>query len=191
MLWPNLNSPDVLWKKLNRVRLCNCVNSHIFRATQGWEGQMEKELWIFLIELNPAYFVAKFELARCFMEKVEQGQRLCNCVKSNFWGLPTGKRRVEEGGLSIVLIDLNPIYVLVKLELGTYANYYYYYYKQFTCFHKKISKHGQQRNKQETDKRRVNEEIKNKNWKGKSWGSYGRLEGQDQLSIGQVEALID
>ena len=30
---------------------------------------------------------------------------------------------MEEGGLSIFLIDLNPIYVLVKLELGTYANW--------------------------------------------------------------------
>ena len=31
--------------------------------------------------------------------------------------LPTGKGRVEEGDLSIFVIDLNPIYVLVKLEL--------------------------------------------------------------------------
>ena len=30
----------------------------------------------------------------------------------------------------------------------------------FTCFRKKISKHGQQRSKQESDKRRVNEELR-------------------------------
>ena len=48
MLWQNLNSPDVLWKKLNRVQ--NCVIVWIvkfFRATQGWERQIEKKLWIF------------------------------------------------------------------------------------------------------------------------------------------------
>ena len=31
---------------------------------------------------------------------------------------------------------------------------------KFTCFQKKISKHGQQRNKQESDKRRVNGELR-------------------------------
>ena len=30
----------------------------------------------------------------------------------------------------------------------------------FTCFRKEISKHGQQRNKQESDKQRVNEELR-------------------------------
>ena len=39
---------------------------------------MEKEN--FLIELNPAYVVAKCILARCFVEKVGEGQRLRNCV---------------------------------------------------------------------------------------------------------------
>ena len=35
------------------------------------------------------------------------------------------------------------------------------YYKQFyTCFRKKIPNHGQQRNKQESDKRGVNEELR-------------------------------
>ena len=33
---------------------------------------------------------------------------------------PEGEDRV--GGCEIFFIDLNPIYVLVKLELGTYAN---------------------------------------------------------------------
>ena len=60
--------------------------------------------------LNPAYVVTKFELSRCLVEKVEQGQRLCNCVNSQIClGLPTGKGRVEERVLSIFLIDLNPI----------------------------------------------------------------------------------
>ena len=43
----------------------------------------------FFIELNPAYVVAKFELARCLVEKVEQGQRLYNCVNGQiFEGYP-------------------------------------------------------------------------------------------------------
>ena len=43
----------------------------------------------FLIELNSAYVVAKFELARCLVEKVGQRQRLCNCVNSQiFEGYP-------------------------------------------------------------------------------------------------------
>ena len=46
----------------------------------------------FLIELNPAYVLAKFELARCLVEKVEQGQRLCNCVNSQiFEGYPQAR----------------------------------------------------------------------------------------------------
>ena len=45
-----------------------------------------------LIELNPAYVVTKFELARCHVEKVEQGQRLCNCVNSQiFEGYPQAR----------------------------------------------------------------------------------------------------
>ena len=39
---------------------------------------MEMGCDFFLKELNPAYVVTKFELARCHVEKVEQGQRLCN-----------------------------------------------------------------------------------------------------------------
>ena len=46
----------------------------------------------FFIELNPAYVVTKFELARCLVEKVEQGQRLCNCVNSQiFEGYPQAR----------------------------------------------------------------------------------------------------
>ena len=44
------------------------------------------------------------------------------CEESNFGGLPTGKERVEREFYQFFLIDLNPIYVFVKLELGTYAN---------------------------------------------------------------------
>ena len=45
---------------------------------------------LFLIELNTTYVVAKFELARCLVEKVRQGQRLCNCVNSQILeGYPT------------------------------------------------------------------------------------------------------
>ena len=39
----------------------------------------------FWIELNPAYVVVKFELTRCLVEKVEQGQRLCNCVNGQIF----------------------------------------------------------------------------------------------------------
>ena len=74
-------------------RLCNCVNSLIFGGLptsrgDGWEGGCE----IVLIDFNPAYVVAKFELAKCLVEKVGQGQRLCNCVNCLIFGrLPTGR----------------------------------------------------------------------------------------------------
>ena len=49
---------------------------------------------LFLIELNHAYVVAKFELARFFVEKVGQRQRLCNCVNSQiFEGYPQARER--------------------------------------------------------------------------------------------------
>ena len=45
--------------------------------------------------------MAKFELAICLVEKVEQGQKLCNCVNSQiFEGYPQAGG-VEKGGLSI------------------------------------------------------------------------------------------
>ena len=66
--------------------------------------------------------MAKFELAKCVVEKVGQGQKLCNCVNSHILeGYPQA-RGDREGDFSIFLIYLNPIYVLVKLGLGTYAN---------------------------------------------------------------------
>ena len=50
---------------------------------------MEKGLWIFLIELNLAYVVAKFELTRWLVEKVGERQILCNCVNGQiFEGYP-------------------------------------------------------------------------------------------------------
>ena len=54
MLWPNLNSPGDLWKKLDSVKDCVIVWIVKFlRATQGWEGQMEKGLWIFFDRAQP------------------------------------------------------------------------------------------------------------------------------------------
>ena len=58
-------------------RLCNCVNSQIFEGYPGVGGTDRKGVVnFFSIELNPAYVVTKFELARCHVEKVGQGQRL-------------------------------------------------------------------------------------------------------------------
>ena len=37
-------------------------------------------------DLNHAYVVAKYELAKYVVEKVGKGQRLCNCEHSEFWG---------------------------------------------------------------------------------------------------------
>ena len=34
---------------------------------------------ICLIDLNSGYVVGEYELARCAVEKVDQGQQLCNC----------------------------------------------------------------------------------------------------------------
>ena len=66
--------------------------------------------------------MAKFEHARCLVEKVEQGQRLFNCVNSQFFRAT--HRQGDGGGGRFVnfFIDLNPIYVSVKLELGTHPN---------------------------------------------------------------------
>ena len=57
---------------------------------KGWE-------FIF-IYLNPTYVVAKFELARCLVEIVRQGERLCHCVNSQiFKGYPgVGGRNGEK-----------------------------------------------------------------------------------------------
>ena len=77
---------------------------------RGWE--------YIVVDLNLTYAVAKFEL-----EKLDMVKFFVIVWIVNILGLPIGKGRVEEGGLSIFLIDLNPIYVLVKLELGTYANW--------------------------------------------------------------------
>ena len=63
-LWPNLNSPYVLWKKLNRVKDCVIVRIIKFlRAThrQGDRG-WRREVCQFLIDLNPIYVSVKLEL---------------------------------------------------------------------------------------------------------------------------------
>ena len=44
----------------------------------GWKQGCE----IILIDLNPTYVVAKFELAKCFVGKGDQGQRLCTSVNT-------------------------------------------------------------------------------------------------------------
>ena len=60
----------------------------------GWEGGCE----IVLIDLNPTYVVAKFERAKCFVEKVGQGQRLCYCVNSQLLkGYPRAGGWMERG----------------------------------------------------------------------------------------------
>ena len=64
--------------------------------------------------------MAKFELAICLVEKVEHGQKLCNCVNSQiFEGYTHRRGKGGEGTFVNFLIDLNPIYVLVKLEPGS------------------------------------------------------------------------
>ena len=48
----------------------------------GRRDEGEEGCEIILKDLNPTYVVAKFELAKCLVEKVGQGQKLCNCVNS-------------------------------------------------------------------------------------------------------------
>ena len=77
MLWPNLNSPGVLWKKLDRVKDCAIV--WIVKFLRLPRGRREEwgEGWEFIfIDLNPTYVVANFELARCLVEKVGEGQKI-------------------------------------------------------------------------------------------------------------------
>ena len=101
MSWPNLNWPSVLWKKLDRVKDCVIVwNSLIFgRLPMGRGDGWEEGCEIVLIDRNPAYVVAEFELAKCCVEKVGQGQRLCNCVNMNFWRATHRQGEDGEGGL--------------------------------------------------------------------------------------------
>ena len=63
-----------------------------------------------LIELNPTYFVAKFELARCFVEKVGQRQRLCNCVNSQILRA-THRQREGGGGRFVNFFDRSKPYL--------------------------------------------------------------------------------
>ena len=76
---------------------------------------------IVLIDPSSTYVVIKFELAKYFVEKVVQCQKLCNCVNLfRFWKAsrqPTGKGRVH---LSIFFDGSQP-YLCFELELGTYA----------------------------------------------------------------------
>ena len=59
------------------------------RATHRQGDRWKRYCEIFLIEFNPTYVVAKFKLATCVVEKVGQGQRLCNCVNIQiFEGYP-------------------------------------------------------------------------------------------------------
>ena len=78
---------------------------------------MERLCEIFVTELNPGYVDAKYELARCVVEKVGRGQRLHDCEKSQFGGLPKGGEGM--GRLcEIFLTELNPGYVDAKYELA-------------------------------------------------------------------------
>ena len=55
--------------------------------------------------------MANFELARCFVEKVEQRQRLCNCVNivKSFEGYP--QARVGGGGRLVNFFDTSKPYL--------------------------------------------------------------------------------
>ena len=46
MLWPNLNSPSILWKQLARVKYCVIVpfNSQILEGYPTGKGRMEREV---------------------------------------------------------------------------------------------------------------------------------------------------
>ena len=74
-------------------KLCNNVNSKIFESYPGDGGTDGKRVVnFFLIELNFTYVVAKRELARFLVEKVEQGRKLCNCANSQiFEGYPQAR----------------------------------------------------------------------------------------------------
>ena len=62
--------------------------------------------------------------------------------------LNTFKLYVPESLLMQIVVNrLNNIIIIIIIN-------------NFTCFRKKISKHGQQRNKQGSDKRKVHEELR-------------------------------
>ena len=60
---------------------------------------MEEGCVILLIDLTPTYVMATFEFAKCYVEKVSQCRRLCNCVNSH---ILEGYPRVGDGREGVV-----------------------------------------------------------------------------------------
>jgi len=73
MLWPNLNSPGVLCKKLDRVK--DCVILWIIKflgLPRGGKDEWEEGWEYISVDLTLTYVDAKFDLARWLVEKVGQ-----------------------------------------------------------------------------------------------------------------------
>ena len=79
------------------------MNSQIFEGYSEVGGTGGKGIVIFFDRAQRStYVVAKFELARCFVEKVGQSQRLCNCVNNQFFRAAQGwEGRMGRGFVNI------------------------------------------------------------------------------------------
>ena len=105
MLWPNLNSLFVLCKKLDRVKDCLIVWIVKFlRVTQG-EGRMGRGLRIYIsVDLNLTYVVAKFELARWLVEKLDSVKDILIVWIVKFF-MATHRQGEGGGGKFVIILD--------------------------------------------------------------------------------------
>ena len=120
MLWPNLNSPGVLWKKLDRVKDCVIVWIVKFlRATQGWKGRTGKGMRLYFHRSQPRLCCGHIWTRQMSRGKSWTGWKIVKlCEWSNFLGLPWGRREEWGGGWEYIFIDLKPTYVVAKFELA-------------------------------------------------------------------------
>ena len=120
MLWPNLNTPGVLWKKLDMVKDCETVWMVKFlRATQGQEGRMGRGLRIYFHRSQTYLCCGQIWTCQVSGEKSWTGWKIVKlCEWSNFLGLPWGRREEWGGGWEYIFIDLKLTYVVAKFELA-------------------------------------------------------------------------
>ena len=106
---------------------CGQIWTRQMSCGKSWRGgrdEWRRASEFFFVDLNLTYMLwLNLNSPGDLWKKLDSVKDCIIVWIVTFWGLPTGKGRVEEGGLSIFFIDLNPIYVLVQLELGIYANW--------------------------------------------------------------------
>ena len=86
-IWTRQVSGEKSWTGSKIVKLCG--TSNFWGLPRGRKDEWGEGWEFIFIDLNLTYVVAKFENARCLVEKVGHGQRLWNCVNGQiFEGYP-------------------------------------------------------------------------------------------------------